>query len=169
MGGKPDVMVVIDTNKEGIAVAEANKLNIPVVAVIDSNSSPDGIDYPIPGNDDALRAIKIYCELIAGSVLDGIQQEVVASGGDLGEAVDTPAEDLSKAAPAEAPAAEVPAEAAPVAEAPAEAVPVEEAAPAAEEAKPEEAKAEEVKPEEAAPAAEETAAEAPAEKTKADA
>ncbi len=146
MGGKPDVMVVIDTNKEGIAVAEANKLNIPVVAVIDSNSSPDGIDYPIPGNDDALRAINTYCELIAGSVLDGIQQEVVASGGDLGEAVEAPAEDLTEAAPAEetAPATE---------EAPAE-----EAAPATEEAP----------AEEAAPATEEAAAEAPAEEVKAE-
>ena len=90
-------MFVIDTNKEGIAVAEANRLNIPVVAVVDSNSSPDGIDYPVPGNDDALRAINIYCELIAGSVLDGIQQEVVASGGDIGAAEQTPNEELAKA------------------------------------------------------------------------
>ncbi|MBC8268438.1 MAG: 30S ribosomal protein S2 [Rhodospirillaceae bacterium] len=139
MGGKPDVMVVIDTNKEGIAVAEANRLNIPVVAVIDSNSSPDGIDYPVPGNDDALRAINIYCELIAGSVLDGIQQEVVASGGDLGEKEVTPVEDLSKATPAE--------EAPVVAEAPVEEAPVVAEAPA-EEATPvvaEEAPAEDVK------------------------
>ena len=129
MGGKPDVMVVIDTNKEGIAVAEANKLNIPVVAVIDSNSSPDGIDYPIPGNDDALRAINIYCELIAGSVLDGIQQEVVASGGDLGESVDTPVEDLSQAARG---AVEAPVEVAPLEAPAAEAAPVVEVAPAEE-------------------------------------
>jgi small subunit ribosomal protein S2 len=95
MGGQPDVMIVIDTNKEGIAVAEANKLNIPVVAVIDSNSSPDGIDFPIPGNDDALRAISTYCELICDSVLDGIQQEVVASGGDIGAADQAPIENLS--------------------------------------------------------------------------
>ena len=177
MGGKPDVMVVIDTNKEGIAVAEANKLNIPVVAVIDSNSSPDGIDYPIPGNDDALRAINTYCELIAGSVLDGIQQEVVATGGDLGEAIDTPAEDLSQAAPAadvaavEAPAEvkveETPAaEAAPAEEVKAEETPAAEATPA-EEAKAEEIPAAEATPAEEAPAAGEAPAEAPAEETKA--
>ncbi|MBT4932108.1 MAG: 30S ribosomal protein S2 [Rhodospirillaceae bacterium] len=169
MGGKPDVMVVIDTNKEGIAVAEANRLNIPVVAVIDSNSSPDGIDYPVPGNDDALRAINIYCELIAGSVLDGIQQEVVASGGDLGEKEVTPVEDLSASTPVEeaAPAAEKkPVEAAPaVAEEAAPAVeekPAEEAPAVAEEATP----AAEEKPAEEAPAA---AKEEPAEDAKADA
>ncbi len=95
MGGKPNVMVVIDTNKEAIAVAEANKLGIPVVAVIDSNSSPDGIDFPIPGNDDALRAINLYCDLMASSVLDGISQEAAASGVDLGAAEVAPAEDLT--------------------------------------------------------------------------
>jgi small subunit ribosomal protein S2 len=84
MGGLPDIMVVIDTNKEAIAVAEANKLRIPVVAVLDSNSSPDGIAYPIPGNDDAMRAIHLYCDLFAGAVLDGLQAELAASGIDIG-------------------------------------------------------------------------------------
>jgi small subunit ribosomal protein S2 len=84
MGGLPDILFVIDTNKEAIAVAEANKLRIPVVAVLDSNSSPDGIAYPIPGNDDAMRAIHLYCDLVAGSVLDGLQAELVASGIDIG-------------------------------------------------------------------------------------
>lgn len=86
MGGLPDILVVIDTNKEAIAIAEANKLNIPVVAVLDSNSDPHGVDYPVPGNDDAVRAINLYCELVAEAVLDGIQQEMVASGVDLGSA-----------------------------------------------------------------------------------
>ena len=84
MGGLPDILFVIDTNKEAIAVAEANKLRIPVVAVLDSNSSPDGIAYPIPGNDDAMRAIHMYCDLVAGSVLDGLQAELAASGIDVG-------------------------------------------------------------------------------------
>jgi len=94
MGGLPDILVVIDTNKESIAVAEARKLGIPVVAVIDSNSDPEGIDYPVPGNDDAIRAINLYCDLIAGAVLDGIQEELAHSGGDLGEAEEVPAEEL---------------------------------------------------------------------------
>jgi small subunit ribosomal protein S2 len=84
MAGLPDVLFIIDTNKEGIAVAEANKLHIPVVAVIDSNSDPTGVDYPVPGNDDALRAVALYCELVAEAVLDGIQQEMTAAGVDLG-------------------------------------------------------------------------------------
>jgi small subunit ribosomal protein S2 len=86
MGGLPDILFVIDTNKEAIAVAEANKLGIPVVAVLDSNSDPTGINFPIPGNDDALRAISLYCDLVVDSVLDGIQQEMVASGVDIGAA-----------------------------------------------------------------------------------
>jgi small subunit ribosomal protein S2 len=162
MGGLPDILVVIDTNKEHIAVAEAQKLEIPVVAVIDSNSNPDGITYPIPGNDDASRAISLYCNLAADAVLDGIQQELLASGADVGEAEEAPAEALPAEGEAkETAAAETPAEeaaAAPeeskVAEAPAE-----EATPAAEESKVAEAPAEE-----AAPAAEESKeAEAPAE------
>jgi small subunit ribosomal protein S2 len=93
MGGLPDILFVIDTNKESIAVAEARVLNIPVVAVVDSNSDPVGITHPIPGNDDALRAIKLYCELVANTVLEGIQDEMKSAGVDLGEA-DAPAEGL---------------------------------------------------------------------------
>jgi small subunit ribosomal protein S2 len=96
MGGKPDVMVVIDTNKEAIAVAEANKLGIPVVGIIDSNSDPQGIDFPIPGNDDAIRAITLYCEMMTGSVLDGIQREAKAAGIDPGAAANPAAEVLAE-------------------------------------------------------------------------
>jgi len=84
MGGLPDILFVIDTNKEAIAVSEANTLRIPVVAILDSNSSPDGIAYPIPGNDDAMRAIQLYCDLVSASVLDGLQAELAASGVDIG-------------------------------------------------------------------------------------
>jgi small subunit ribosomal protein S2 len=91
MGGLPDLLFVIDTNKEAIAVQEANKLGIPVVAVIDSNSDPDGVTFAIPGNDDALRAIDLYCDLVSGAVLDGLQAEMAASGVDVGEA-EAPAE-----------------------------------------------------------------------------
>jgi small subunit ribosomal protein S2 len=84
MGGLPDILFVIDTNKEAIAVSEANTLRIPVVAILDSNSDPAGIAYPIPGNDDAMRAIHLYCELVSGSVLDGLQAEMAASGIDIG-------------------------------------------------------------------------------------
>ena len=94
MGGLPDILFVIDTNKESIAVAEAKVLNIPVVAVLDSNSDPAGITYPIPGNDDAIRAIKLYCELIANTVLDGIQDEMKSSGVDVGSNENAPAEAL---------------------------------------------------------------------------
>ncbi|MDO9222651.1 MAG: 30S ribosomal protein S2 [Caulobacter sp.] len=84
MGGIPDIMFVIDTNKEAIAILEARKLNIPVIAILDTNCDPDGITYPIPGNDDAARAIQLYCDLIADSVLDGMAAGVVASGVDIG-------------------------------------------------------------------------------------
>jgi len=92
MGGLPDVLFIIDTNKEAIAVQEANKLKIPVVAVLDSNSSPDGIAFPIPGNDDAMRAVHLYCELVSGAVLDGLQAELAGTGADLGEQAELPAE-----------------------------------------------------------------------------
>jgi small subunit ribosomal protein S2 len=84
MGGIPDLMFVIDTNKEGIAILEARKLNIPVVAILDTNCDPDGITFPIPGNDDAARALQLYCDLIADSVLDGLAAGQSASGVDMG-------------------------------------------------------------------------------------
>ncbi|MBX3493244.1 MAG: 30S ribosomal protein S2 [Parvibaculum sp.] len=84
MGGLPDLIFVIDTNKEEIAIQEARKLGIPVVAILDSNSNPDGIAYPVPGNDDAARAISLYCDLVARSVIDGISQSHAASGVDVG-------------------------------------------------------------------------------------
>jgi small subunit ribosomal protein S2 len=106
MGGLPDVLFIIDTNKEDIAVQEANKLGIPVIAVVDSNSDPDGIAYPIPGNDDALRAIDLYCDLISAAVLDGLQAELQASGVDVGAQEEAPAEAIPEveAEPAPAPA-----------------------------------------------------------------
>ena len=88
MGGQPDALFIIDVNKEDIAVQEANTLGIPVFAILDSNSSPKGINYPIPGNDDALRAIELYCDLVADAILDGIQAELGKSGKDIGAAVD---------------------------------------------------------------------------------
>jgi small subunit ribosomal protein S2 len=87
MGGIPDLMFVIDTNKEAIAIQEARKLNIPVVAILDTNSDPDGITYPIPGNDDAARALQLYCDLIADAVLDGLAAGQASLGVDLGAAV----------------------------------------------------------------------------------
>ena len=109
MAGLPGVLFVVDTNRESIAIAEAAKLSIPVVAVIDSNSQPDGITFPIPGNDDAIRAISLYCRLLSDAVLDGIQEELRASGADVGEGTEVPvkealknvAEDTPPEAPAE--------------------------------------------------------------------
>ena len=124
MGGIPDIMFVIDTNKEAIAIQEARKLNIPVIAILDTNCDPDGITYPIPGNDDAARAIQLYCDLIADAVLDGLAAGAGAAGVDLGASANPPAEpalkeeaapaklsaeDEAQAQAAEAPAAEQPA------------------------------------------------------------
>ena len=146
MGGVPDILVVIDTNKEDIAVMEARKLGIPVVAVVDSNCDPELINFPIPGNDDAIRAVNFYCDLFARAIIDGLQQEMAESGVDIGEAEEAPVEELpAEAAKAEAaPAAEGAAEEAPAAEAEAEPV-VEATAEAAAEvaAEPAEAAAEE--------------------------
>jgi small subunit ribosomal protein S2 len=107
MGGLPDILFVIDTNKEAIAVAEANTLRIPVVAILDSNSSPDGIAYPIPGNDDAMRAVHLYSELVASAVLDGLQAELSASGIDIGARAVLPAA-LPDEIPAEVESADEP-------------------------------------------------------------
>ena len=106
MGGLPDMLFILDTNKEDIAVLEANKLNIPIVAVIDSNASPAGVDFPIPGNDDAMRAISLYCELAQTAVLDGLQAELMASGTDIGSTEVAPEEPALAEASAEATKAE---------------------------------------------------------------
>ena len=94
MGGVPDLLFVIDTNKEAIAIQEANKLGIPVVAVVDSNSNPEGIAFPIPGNDDASRAIALYCDLVARAVIDGISAAQGSSGVDIGASADGPVQEL---------------------------------------------------------------------------
>ena len=136
MGGKPDLMFVIDTNKEGIAIKEARRLGIPVVAILDTNCDPESADMPIPGNDDAARAIQLYCELVADAVLDGMTEAQKNVGVDLG-AAENPMEmamaEKAEAAPAAAPAPKVvlkpKPKAAPVAEA--APAPAAEAAPAA--------------------------------------
>lgn len=97
MGGLPDAIFIIDTNKEDLAIDEARVLGIPVFAIIDSNSNPDGLEYPIPGNDDAIRAIELYCDLVAGAVLDGLQSQLKSSGKDIG-ASENPTEILPAAA-----------------------------------------------------------------------
>ena len=106
MGGIPDLMFVIDTNKEAIAIQEARKLNIPVIAILDTNCNPDGITFPIPGNDDAARAIQLYCDLLADSILDGLAAGQSAAGVDLGAAESPvePALSRKPAAEVEAPA-----------------------------------------------------------------
>jgi len=101
MGNVPSVLFVIDTNKEAIAITEARRLGIPVVAVIDSNSNPDDADLPIPGNDDAARAIELYCDLIAKAALDGIARSSVDQGADIGAKVTAPVEPVVAPATAE--------------------------------------------------------------------
>ena len=96
MGGTPDLLFVIDTNKEQIAIQEARKLGIPIVAIVDTNCDPDGIDYPVPGNDDAGRAITLYCDLIARAALDGLERSQGSAGIDVGASDAPPAEDLPK-------------------------------------------------------------------------
>ena len=110
MGGVPDLLFVIDVKKEALAVAEANKLGIPVIAVVDTNCSPSGIDFLIPGNDDAARAIALYCDLIARSALDGMTEQMGAAGVDLGEMEDVPLETAVEAPVEEATTGEVPKE-----------------------------------------------------------
>ncbi len=92
----PDMLFVVDTNKEAIAIKEAKKIGIPVVAILDTNSSTDGVDFPIPGNDDASRAISLYCDLVSKTILDGMESHLGSAGIDLGESEVPPSEDLSE-------------------------------------------------------------------------
>ncbi|MBM3616088.1 MAG: 30S ribosomal protein S2, partial [Alphaproteobacteria bacterium] len=97
MGGTPDLIFVIDVGKEDLAILEAQKLGIPVVGVVDTNCSPKGVDYVIPGNDDAVRAISLYCDLIARAALDGMSAQLGAAGVDLGALEEAPAEEAAEA------------------------------------------------------------------------
>jgi len=106
MGGIPDLLFVIDTNREAIAIQEARRLGIPVAAILDTNCSPDGITYPVPGNDDAGRAITLYCDLIARAAIDGISRAQGASGVDVGASEEAPVEEALAEAGAEAAAEE---------------------------------------------------------------
>ena len=148
MGGIPDVIFIIDANKEELAIKEANVLGIPVVAILDSNVSPDGIAFPVPANDDAARAIRLYCDAIAAAATRGGHQGAASRGVDLGAMVEPPKEEALSAPVAAEPSAEVVAEAAVFEAAPviAEEVAVVEA-PAVEEAPTVEALAEATAPE----------------------
>jgi small subunit ribosomal protein S2 len=106
MGGLPDLLFVIDVNKEDLAIAEAKKLGIPVVAVVDTNCSPDGVDYIIPGNDDAARAIALYCDLVSRAALDGMSAQLETAGVDLGALEEGNVEETLAAEGEEAPAEE---------------------------------------------------------------
>jgi len=100
MGGLPDLLFVIDVGKEDLAILEANKLGIPVVAVVDTNCSPKGVNYIIPGNDDAARAIALYCDLVSRAALDGMSAQMGAAGVDLGALAEAPEELLDAQADA---------------------------------------------------------------------
>ena len=93
MGGVPDLLFVIDVGKEGLAILEAQKLGIPVIGIVDTNCSPKGVDYVIPGNDDAARAIAMYCDLVARAALDGMSAQLGAAGVDLGAMEELPVEE----------------------------------------------------------------------------
>jgi len=93
MGGVPDLLFIVDVNKEDLAVTEARKLGIPVVAVVDTNCSPDGVAHVIPGNDDAARAIALYCDLVSRAVLDGMSAQLGAAGVDIGALEDAPVDE----------------------------------------------------------------------------
>jgi len=115
MGGLPDLLFVIDTNKEAISIKEANRLGIPVAAILDTNTDPTGITYPIPGNDDAGRAISLYCDLVARAAIEGISMSQQSLGRDLGESeAPLAAEVLPDISGEESPAEHAPAEAEPV-------------------------------------------------------
>ncbi|MFN3820678.1 30S ribosomal protein S2 [Blastomonas sp.] len=101
MGGIPDVMFVIDANKEDLAIKEANVLGIPVIAILDSNVDPQGIAFPVPANDDAARAVRLYCDAIAAAATKGRTGAVVESGQDVGAMAEPPAEAALEEAPAE--------------------------------------------------------------------
>ena len=95
MGGTPDLLVIIDVGKESLAILEAQKLGIPVVGIVDTNCSPKGITHLIPGNDDAARAIQLYCDLIARAALDGMSAQLGAAGVDLGALEEAPVEEAA--------------------------------------------------------------------------
>ena len=138
MGGIPDVMFVIDANKEELAIKEANVLGIPVVAILDSNVSPDGIAFPVPANDDASRAIRLYCDAVSQAATKGHREGVVDSGADIGAMAEPLPEEVAEVVSAETPveapvvAEEAAAPEAPVAEEAAAPEAVAEEAPAAE-------------------------------------
>ena len=97
MGGQPDLLFVIDTPKEALAIKEARKLGIPVIGITDTNANPNDVDYPVPGNDDAIRAIQLYCELVSSAILDGMQAEIAAQGVKVDDAVNAAADEIRRA------------------------------------------------------------------------